>query len=155
MITTGIGTYGADYLQRAYVTVVGLGANLPQDAIYPMSKADAAGKPYEGSKKYVLHFAKGQLPPVKGFWSLTMYDDQMFFVPNKLNRQAIGSRQKFVFNKDGSLDLLIQKDSPGKAKEANWLPAPAGKFALMLRFYQPTEKILDGSWKPPPVTEGK
>ena len=94
------------------------------------------------------------MPPAEGFWSLTMYDDKYFFVENKLNRQNLSSRNKFVVNKDGSVDLYIQNASPGKGKEANWLPAPAGKFVLMLRLYWPKEtppSIIDGSWKPPAV----
>lgn len=152
--TTNAGTYGNDYLQRAYITAVGLGANRPQDAVYPMSEGDADGKPYTGANKYVMHFDKGQTPPARAFWSLTMYDKNMFFVPNALNRYNLNSRDQFKFNEDGSLDLYIQKDSPGKDKEANWLPAPEGQFNLMLRLYWPNEtapSILDGTWKPPVV----
>ena len=152
--TKGIGIYGTDYLQRAFVTAIGLGANRPQDAVYPTSEVDAEGKPYDGANTYVMHFAKGQTPPVRGFWSLTMYDGEYFFVPNPLNRYALSSRFKFKYNKDGSLDFYIQKDSPGKDKEANWLPAPSGKFILMLRLYWPRERapsIIDGTWKPPVV----
>ena len=153
--TTKAGLYGTDYLQRAFITAIGLGANRPQDAIYPTSEADAAGKPYDGAHKYVLHFPKGQMPPAKAFWSLTMYDGQYFFVANPLNRYTLSSRSRFTQNQDGSVDLYIQHESPGKDKEANWLPAPQGKFVLMLRLYWPYEpphvSILDGSWKPPMV----
>ncbi len=155
-LTTKTGIYGTEYLQRALITAIGLGANRPQDAVYPTSEVDVEGKPYDGANKYVMHFAKGQTPPVRGFWSLTMYDGQYFFVPNPLNRYTLSSRSKFNYNKDGSLDLYIQKDSPGKDKEANWLPAPAGKFILMLRLYWPREKppsIIDGTWKPPAVKQ--
>ena len=154
VFTTKTGIYGTDYLQRAFITAIGLGANRPQDAAYPTSEVDAEGKAYDGANKYVMHFAKGQLPPVRGFWSLTMYDGQYFFVPNPFNRYTLSSRFKFNYNKDGSLDLYIQRDSPGKDKEANWLPAPAGTFILMLRLYWPREKppsIIDGTWKPPAV----
>ena len=116
---------------------------------------DAEGHPYDGAHKYVMHFDKGQIPPAKGFWSLTMYDAQYFFVPNPLNRYTVSSRSKFKYNKDGSLDVYIQSESPGKGKEANWLPAPKDKFVLCLRLYWPYEpphvSILDGSWKPPAV----
>jgi hypothetical protein len=152
--TKGIGIYGTDYLQRAFITAIGLGANRPQDAIYPTSEVDADGKPYDGVNKYVMHFDKGQMPPADAFWSLTMYDAEYFFVANKLNRYTLSSRNKFKLNKDGSVDLYIQKDSPGKDKEANWLPAPEGKFVLMLRLYWPRENppsIIDGTWKPPEV----
>jgi len=149
-----LGVYGTEYLTRALITAIGLGANRGQDAIYPTSETDADGKPYDGTNKYVMHFDKGQMPPVDGFWSLTMYDADYFFVANKLNRYTLSQRNKLKANPDGSTDLYIQKDSPGKDKESNWLPAPEGKFILMLRLYWPKEKapsILDGSWKPPAV----
>jgi hypothetical protein len=152
--TKGIGIYGTDYLQRAFITAIGLGANRPQDAIYPTSEMDADGKPYDGANKYLMHFEKGQMPPADAFWSLTMYDAEYFFVADKLNRYTLSSRNKFKLNKDGSVDLYIQNASPGKDKEANWLPAPEGKFVLMLRLYWPKEtppSIIDGSWKPPAV----
>lgn len=145
------GTYGTDYLQRALITAIGLGANRPQDAVYPTSEVDADGKPYDGAYKYVMHFPKGQTPPAKGFWSLTMYDAQYFFVPNPLNRYTLSPRNKLKYNKDGSLDLYIQNEPPSKAKESNWLPAPKGKFILMLRIYWPKESLLDGTWQPPAV----
>jgi hypothetical protein len=148
------GLYGTDYLQRALITAIGLGANRPQDAVYPTSEVDADGKPYDGANQYVMHIDKGQSPPAQGFWSLTMYDAEYFFVPNTLNRYTVSSRSKFKANKDGSVDVYIQKDSPGKDKESNWLPAPKGKFILMLRLYWPKEtppSIIDGSWKPPAV----
>ena len=155
VFTTHLGDYGTDYLQRATVTYFGLGANRPQDAVYPTSETDENGKPYDGANKYVIHFPKGQMPPVKGFWSITMYDAQYFFVPNSLNRYDISARNALKTNPDGSTDIYIQKNSPGSDKESNWLPAPAGKFVLMLRMYWPNDKppsILDGSWKPPAVT---
>jgi hypothetical protein len=154
LTTTKTGEYGTNYIQRALVTAIGLGANRPQDAVYPTSDADAEGKPYEGTSKYVMHFEKGMLPPVDGFWSLTMYDGDYFFVPNKLNRYTLSQRNKLKVNKDGSVDLYLQKDSPGKDKESNWLPAPEGRFIPMLRLYWPKEKppsILDGTWVAPPV----
>lgn len=154
IFTTRTGIYGTDYLQRALITAIGLGANRPQDAVYPTSEADAAGKPYDGSKKYVMHFAKGQTPPADGFWSLTMYDDKYFFVDNPLNRYTLSSRFNFKYNADGSLDLYLQNENPGPEKEANWLPAPKGRFILMLRLYWPKQRapsIINGTWKIPPV----
>ena len=151
-VMTKTGEYGTEYLQRAFVTAIGLGANRPQDAVYPTSVVDGAGKPYSGANKYVMHFDKGEAPPAQGFWSLTMYDDKYFFVENPLNKYTVSPRNALKYNEDGSLDIYIQKDSPGKDKEANWLPAPGGKFVLMMRLYWPKEKdpsILDGSWKPP------
>jgi hypothetical protein len=134
---------------------LGPGWNRPQDAVYPLSQKDANGDAYDGSEhKYVMHFEKGQMPPVKAFWSLTMYDTEFFFVPNSINRYDLSQRNHFNNNADGSVDLYIQADSPGKNKEANWLPAPKGKFALVLRMYWPTQtapSIMDGTWTPPPV----
>jgi hypothetical protein len=152
--TTKTGIYGTDYLMRALVTAIGLGANRPQDAVYPTSQKDGDGRVYDGANRYVMRFAKGQLPPVEGFWSLTMYDGAYFFVPNPINRYSVSARQDLKANPDGSVDLYIQKDSPGADKEANWLPAPAGKFILMLRMYWPNESnpsIIDGTWTIPPV----
>ena len=156
--TTKTGLYGTDYLQRALVTAIGLGANRPQDAVYPTSEVDAEGKPYSGANKYVMHFPKGQLPPADGFWSLTMYNGEYFFVANPLNRYSISARQNLKANADGSTDLYIQNESPGADKESNWLPAPTDKFILMLRLYWPKEKnpsIINGTWKIPAVKQVK
>jgi len=155
MFTTKTGIYGTDYIQRALVTAIGLGANRPQDAVYPTGEKDADDKEFDASSnKYVMHFDKGQMPPVDGFWSLTMYDDKYFFVPNRLNRYTLSQRNKLVTNPDGSVDLYLQAESPGKAKEANWLPAPKAKFVPMLRLYWPKEtppSIIDGTWTPPAI----
>lgn len=154
VFTVRTGLYGTDYLQRAFVTAIGLGANRPQDAVYPTCEVDADGKPFSGANKYVLHFDKGMTPPVDAFWSLTMYDAEYFFVANPLNKYTVSPRNDLKHNADGSLDLLIQHESPGKDREANWLPAPEGKFVLMLRMYWPREKapsIIDGSWTVPAV----
>ena len=124
MFTTRTGIYGTDYLERALVTAIGLGANRPQDAVYPTSEVDADGKPYSGANKYVMHFDKGQMPPVNAFWSLTMYNAEYFFVANPLNRYTLSARSTLKYNADGSVDLYIQNETPGKDKEANWLPAP-------------------------------
>ena len=154
--TTKTGLYGTSYRQRALVTAIGLGANRPQDAVYPTSEGPDILKKYSGEKKYVMHFDKGELPPVDGFWSLTMYDASYFFVPNPINRYTVSQRNKLKVNADGSVDLYIQNESPGTDKEQNWLPAPRDTFILMMRLYWPKEKspsILDGSWKIPPVKE--
>jgi hypothetical protein len=154
--TTQTGEYGIDYLQRAMITAVGLGANRPQDAVYPTSATDAAGQPYDGANKYVLHFDEDHFPPVEGFWSLTMYDEGFFFVDNPLNRYTLSQRDSFTRNPDGSVDLYLQHENPGPEREANWLPAPAGKFNLMMRLYWPQQtppSIIDGTWKPPAVTK--
>lgn len=154
--STKTGLYGTQYRQRALVTWIGLGANRPQDAIYPFSEGPDILKKFSGDKKYVMRFNKGELPPVKGFWSLTMYNENYFFVVNPLNRYTVSQRSKFKTNPDGSIDLYIQNESPGKDKESNWLPAPKDKFILMMRMYWPNEQrpsIIDGSWKVPRVAE--
>ncbi|HTO32270.1 MAG TPA: DUF1254 domain-containing protein [Pararhizobium sp.] len=150
--TTKTGLYGTDYLQRALITAIGLGANRPQDAIYPTSTKSGGAllsRDYNGSEKYVVNFPKGQLPPVNGFWSITMYDAGYFFVENPLNRYSISQRQDLKPNPDGSTTIYIQHESPGADKESNWLPAPKDKFILMMRLYWAKEgnpSILDGSW---------
>ncbi len=154
LFTTKTGNYGANYLQRALITAIGLGANRPQDAVYPTSEGPSVIGSYTGEKKYVMRFNKGELPPANGFWSLTMYDKDYFFVSNPLNRYSISARQNLKANADGSVDLYIQNETPGADKESNWLPAPKDKFILMMRLYWPQEKdpsILDGSWKIPRV----
>ncbi len=149
---TAIGTYGADYLHRAGVAYGGLGANVPEDAVYPTAFADSEGQPFDSGKRYTIHFDKDQIPPVRAFWSLTMYDANQLFTENPIDRYAIGDRDKLAFNDDGSLDLYIQRESPGKDKESNWLPAPAsGPFTMNLRLYWPALDVIDGTWAPPPV----
>ena len=153
MNTDTMGVYGNYYLKRAMVTQLGLGANLPEDAIYPLNLFDSAGKPLDGANKYVIHFDKGAAPPVNGFWSITLYDSEGFQVPNALNRFAVSSWMPFKYNPDGSLDLYFQNESPGKDKEANWLPAPKGAFNLCMRLYGPKSDALTGQWNPAPVTK--
>jgi len=116
---------------------------------------DSAGKALNGSNRYTLHFDPGQMPPVNAFWSVTMYDPHAFFVPNSINRYAISSWMPLERNKDGSVDLYIQRESPGKRQQPNWLPAADGDFNLTLRMYWPKDQapsIIDGSWRPPAVT---
>jgi hypothetical protein len=151
MNTDTMGVYGNYYLKRAIVAMVGLGANLPEDAVYPLNLGDADGKPLNGENRYVLHFTKDQIPPVNAFWSVTLYDKDGFPTPNALQRNAIGDRDDLKFNADGSLDLYFQHTSPGAGKESNWLPAPADAFNLTMRLYSPRARILDGRWNPPPV----
>jgi hypothetical protein len=147
-----VGTYGTDYLHRAGIAYGGLGANVVEDAIYPTALAEPDGTPFDSGKRYVVHFDKGQIPPVRAFWSLTMYDRRQLFAANPINRYAIGDRDNLALNPDGSIDLYIQRDSPGKNKESNWLPAPKmGAFTMNLRLYWPKAEVLDGSWAPPPV----
>jgi len=150
------GLYGTSYRMRALITWYGLGANRPQDAIYPTSEGPDILKKFSGEHKYVMHFDKGGMPPAQAFWSVVMYDKDYFLVPNSINRYTVSSRSKFKTNADGSVDVYIQHDSPGKDKEQNWLPAPADAFVLMMRLYWPSEKapsIIDGTWKPPAVKQ--
>jgi hypothetical protein len=146
-----VGAFGTDYGFRAVVAFIGLGANLPADAVYPFAFVDGDDKPLNGANRYVVHFDKGQTPPANAFWSLTMYDAQGFPVENPLNRYTISSWMPLTFNADGSLDVYIEKDSPGTDTKSNWLPAPAGEFTITMRVYWPKPAMLDGTWKPPPV----
>jgi len=155
MNTDTMGVYGNYYLKRAIVAQVGLGANLPEDAIYPLSVADESGKPLDGANEYRLHFDKGAAPPVGAFWSVTLYDKDGFQVANPLNRFAVSSWMNLKQNADGSLDLYVQSENPGKDKEANWLPAPKGVFNLTMRLYSPKSEALTGAWNPPPVTRAQ
>ena len=153
--TEGVGNFGTDYVTRGMANLLGPGWNRPQDAVYPLSQKDANGDEYNGAKyKYVVRFEKGQLPPAEAFWSLTMYDGDFFFVPNPIKRYDLAQRDKLITNPDGSIDMFLQSDSPGKDKQANWLPAPKGKFVLVMRIYAPSKtppSIVDGTWTPPPV----
>jgi hypothetical protein len=150
--TDTMGVYGNYYLKRAIVAQVGLGANLPEDAIYPLNLGDEAGRPLDGANKYAIHFEKDTIPPVRAFWSITLYDPKGFQITNSLNRFAVSSWMPFKYNADGSLDLYFQNDNPGRDKEANWLPAPKGAFNLTMRLYSPKSEALTGKWNPPPVT---
>ena len=145
------GNFGTDYQLRGVITVVGLGVNLTADAIYPTAFTDGDGKPLSGDHRYMVHFDKGQAPPANAFWSLTMYDAQSFFVENPINRYNIAAWMPLKYDPDGSLDVYVQKDSPGKDREASWLPAAAGDFSITMRVYWPKPAMLDGSWTPPPV----
>lgn len=155
MNTDTMGVYGNYYLKRAIVAQVGLGANLPEDAIYPLNLSDETGKPLDGASKYTLHFDKGQTPPADAFWSVTLYDAEGFQVANPLNRFNLSSWMPLKYNADGSLDLYFQNESPGSGKEANWLPAPGGPFNLTMRIYAPRSEALTGKWNPPAVTRAQ
>ncbi len=146
-----MGVYGNFYVKRAIVTMVGLGANSAEDAVYPILMADADGNPLAGDNDYLLHFDKTGLPPVHAFWSVTMYDAQGFQAANSVNRFAIGDRDPLQYNPDGSLDLYLQHKSPGTSKEANWLPAPQGPLGVTMRLYSPQAPVLNGTWAPPPI----
>ena len=151
-IALDMGRYGTNYPYRAGWTFFGVGGNLAEDAVYPFSGVDSEGKLFNGANTYVLNFTKAEIPPVNAFWSLTLYDNHSYLVPNPINRYALGDRSHLNFAEDGSLMLYIQSDSPGKDKESNWLPAPENTgFKLALRLYSPKKEVASGSWAPPAV----
>ena len=151
MNTDTMGVYGNFYRKRAMVAMAGLGANQPEDAVYPMNFTDADGKPVDGNNKYVLHFSKEELPPVEAFWSVTMYDKDGFQCGNSINRFAISSWMPLKTNSDGAIDLYLQNDNPGSDKESNWLPAPKGVLGITMRLYAPKATVLTGEWNPPAI----
>ncbi len=150
------GLYGTDYLFRAAITKIGLGANIAQEALYPITYTDSQGIPLVGTNNYTVHFNPRQTPPVNAFWSVTMYNNKSLFVNNPINRYSVGKYTEGLKNNtDGSLDIYISTKNPGPAKQSNWLPAPtpsqSNTFFLMLRMYLPQPQILNGTWSPPPV----
>ena len=146
------GVFGGDYLFRAADTQYGFGANIAQEAFYPLAFTDGQGKPYSGNNSYLIHFEPGQTPPVDAFWSITMYNDKGLFVDNPINRYSIGRYTEGLKNNtDGSLDMHIQNASPGGDKESNWLPSAEGTFTMVLRMYLPQPQALNGTWQLPVV----
>ncbi len=150
-VNLGIGSYGTNYKVSALVALIGLGANLTADASYPNCLVDETGAKLDGSRKYIIHFDKGQTPPANAFWSLTMYGPDEFLIDNPINRYAIGDRSNLKYNADGSLDIYIQNERPSKDIESNWLPAPKGPFSVTMRLYWPKESYLNGTWNIPPI----
>jgi hypothetical protein len=147
-----IGDYGTEYGLRAVVAMVGLGANRPADGVYPIAQFDADGKPLAGGSRYVLHFAAGQAPPVRAFWSVTAYDGDGYLIDNALNRYALGDRDPLTWNADGSLDIHLQTEAPAGALRSNWLPIPAhGPFSITARLYWPEDSVLKGAWRMPGI----
>jgi hypothetical protein len=147
------GKWGQDFNLRAAIAFRSLGQNTPEEAIYMNTRQDADKQPLNGARKYTITFKKGELPPVDGFWSITMYNSSDFFVENPLNRSAIGNRTEGLKTApDGSLTIYVQKDAPEADKMGNWLPAPDGTFRLSMRLYVPKAEILEGKWAPPAVT---
>ncbi|WP_040776129.1 DUF1254 domain-containing protein [Nocardia pneumoniae] len=148
----GTGRYGTNYLLRADIAWNGLGAALPEDAIYPtlFATADASG----GPSRFRLHFPTGQLPPVDAFWSLTAYTADLSLVPNPAEIYAVGHHAPVVLNSDGSLDLTLQWADPGASvPTGNWLPIPeSGQFSVTLRLFAPKMEAVKGIWRPPPLT---
>lgn len=145
------GHYGTEYEVRAHNAATALGENQPEDAIYPVATRDFSGQQLNGKNNYRIHFAKGETPPARAFWSITLYGLDGYLIKNKHNRYAIGDRDPLEYNSDGSLDIYIQSDSPGPERESNWLPSPKGNFKLLMRIYWPEEEVLSGEWVPPPI----
>ncbi|KPP82225.1 MAG: putative exported protein [Oceanicaulis sp. HLUCCA04] len=147
-----IGRYGENYAYRAGVSLYGLGANLPEDAIYPSARTDANGEPLQGGQRYRIRFAPEAMPPVNGFWSVTLYDADGYFIANAPGRYARSSRDALIADEDGAITLDIHAGPPEPGREANWLPAPQdGAFTLLARLYWPQETALNGEWTMPPV----
>ena len=147
------GKWGQDFNLRAAIAFRSLGQNTPEEAIYMNTRQDGAKQPLNGAKKYTITFKKGELPPVDGFWSITMYNASDFFVDNPLDRYSIGNRTEGLkTNPDGSLTVYVQKDAPAADQSANWLPAPDGTFRMSMRLYVPKPEVLNGKWTPPAVT---
>jgi hypothetical protein len=144
--------WGTDYLNRTGTAKSNMYDNRPEETKYIYTDDDSRGKQLDGQNSYAITFAKGQVPPVGGFWSLTLYNAEHFFHPNPLNRYSLGTKNKTLkYNADGSLTLYAGAKSPGADKESNWLPAPNGTFSLYMRAYWADRPILDGQWKPPAV----
>ena len=151
MISYLLGSYGSRYLERAVAARMGLGASVAADTFYPYTELDSMGQILNGNRAYVLHFSPGQTPPVHAFWSVTLYDNRHFFVPNRLGRFALGGRDSLTYNPDGSLDIYLSTEVLPGTPESNWLPAPKADFNLILRAYWPEPAVLEGRWLPPPV----
>lgn len=148
---TNVARWGNDYLSRTATAKSNMYTNQPEETRYFFLEVDDQNQRLSGKHNYTMTFPKGQIPPVNGFWSLTMYDPQHFFAPNALNRYSVGTKNQknMKFNNDGSLTLYIQQESPGKDKDANWLPAPDSEFEVTVRTYWPKPEVLNGQWTPP------
>jgi hypothetical protein len=153
VIPKDIGAFGTDYNTRGIVAVYGLAGNRPAEAMYPVGAFDNTGALLSGAHRYVVHFAAGQLPPARFFWSLTMYDQNFYLVPNKINRYEISNRTAGLKrNADGSLDVYVQSTPPA-GHQSNWLPSPSsGPFEITMRLYGPKASALNGTYHYPPIT---
>jgi hypothetical protein len=150
-MNAALGVYATDYLTRAATTQYGFGANIGQEAFYPVLFTDSEDKLLSGANNYTIHFEPAQLPPVHAFWSITLYNNKTLFVDNPINRYSVGMFTGLKNNTDGSVDIYIQNVDPGPEREPNWLPAPQDSFSLLMRLYVPESAALDGTWTPPPV----
>ncbi len=141
------GKWGQDFNLRAAIALRGVGQNTPEEALYMNTRKDGDNQALNGGKKNTVTFQKGALPPVDGFWSVSMYDASDFFVENSLHRNAIGNRTEGLKTvPDGSLAIYVQKQAPEADKIGNWLPAPEGNFRMSMRLYVPRAEILEGKW---------
>jgi hypothetical protein len=148
-----IGDFGTDYLLRAKIAIVGIGANTPEEAVYPAALADSDGNLLNGANDYEMVFPAGDMPPAKYFWSLTMYDFDGYLVANPIDRYSLGpSHPPLVEQPDGSIVVAISHDEPADP-DVNWLPSPAGAFRLNMRLYGPDKRVLNGNWTPPKVVK--
>lgn len=146
--------WGTDYLNRTAISKSSMYQNTAAETQYNLREFDSERKPLDGNSQYTVTFAKGQIPPVKGFWSLTLYNEEKFFFPNPLNRFSLGTKNKTLkYAADGSLTLYLGSKSPGDENEANWIPAPAASFSLIMRLYWPEASVLSGEWNPPEVNK--
>jgi hypothetical protein len=147
-----VGNYGRNYLGRAVIANGALGANTSPETVYPLAIDDSRGRALSGRHRYTIRFPHGKLPPANAFWSLTMYDAKRYLVPNPIDRYTVGDRTPGLrYGHDGSLTVYVQHKRPRGGAAANWLPAPAGRFRIAMRIYEPRRSVLTGRWRPPPV----
>jgi hypothetical protein len=153
-MTRDMGRFGTKYALRAANTLVAVGGNPPEDALYPMSRTDSTEVLLDGAHQYRIVFPAA--PPVDGFWSVYIYNNEGFFVENPINRSMLGSRSHLKYAPNGSLTIAIQANRPSDVPESNWLPAPkSGPFMIAMRLYVPRPEIVNGTWRPPNVAKVK
>ena len=150
-----LGIWGTEYGYRAAVSIVALGANPVDMAVYPNTATDSAGEALSGLNKYIIHIDADAFPPTheNGFWSITAYNDVNYLIDNEIDRYAIKNNTPYVLNEDGSLDIYVQAEKPTDEKQlANWLPVSDAAFQIYLRVYLPTDAVLNNEWVMPSIT---
>jgi hypothetical protein len=147
----GVGIYGTDYTLRAYLARRQTATSTKEGEVRPVASVDSEGHALNGSNQYTLHFTPDQLPPVRGFWTITAYTENGALADTKLPRLSISDRDRLKKNRDGSVDVILSAKSPGRARVSNWLPVPEGQFQVAMRLYAPKPQASDGSWAPPSV----